>query len=152
MSQKNTDPVDRATLDGKAGGTVAGGTAGAVIGGLLGGGLTAGIAGVAGAAIGAAVGAMFDDREYAEVQPEFRHEWERGPYKESAAWDQASSAYQHGWDNGHRPEYRGRSWDEVRPELETSWAGAGSWSDWEPLARRAWERRSSGKGSTDAPA
>lgn len=143
MAQKKSDDVDRATVDAKAGGTAAGGTAGAVIGGIVGGPVGAGIGAVAGSAIGGALGAVMDDRDYKAVEPEFRHEWERGPYKDSTTWDQASGAYQYGWDRCARPEYQGRSWDDARADLQKDWTGSGSWSEWEPMARTAWERRSS---------
>lgn len=140
-----TDQVDHAKVDGKAGGTAAGGTAGAIIGGVVGGPVGAGIGAVVGSALGGVAGALIDDRAYHEVAPEFRHEWERGPYKESTTWDEASSAYQYGWDSHTHPEYQGRTWDEVGPRLGQTWSGPGSWGDWEPLARTAWERRASGK-------
>ncbi len=143
--EKPADQVDRATLDAKAGGTAVGGTAGAIIGGAVGGPVGAGVGAVVGAALGGAAGAMIDDRDYQAVEPEFREAWERGSYKESTSWDEASSAYQYGWDSHTNAEYQGRAWDEVGPRLGQNWSGKGSWTDWEPLARTAWERRAAGK-------
>ena len=140
-SKKTTDHVDRATVDAKAGGVAAGGTAGALIGAAVGGPIGAGVGGVVGSAVGGAAGAMMDDRDYRTVEPEFRHDWERGPYKASTSWDQAASAYQYGWDTAARPEYHGRSWDEVSADLGKNWSGKGNWADWEPMARSAWDRR-----------
>ena len=62
-----------------------------MIGAAVGGPVGAGIGAVAGAAIGGAAGAAVDDRDYSAVEPEFRHEWERGPYKASSSWDDASA-------------------------------------------------------------
>lgn len=145
MAAKKTghvdDQVDRARVDAKAGGAAVGGTAGAVIGGAVGGPVGAAVGAVAGAAIGGGAGVAVDDRDYKAVEPEFRHEWERGPYKASTSWDDASAAYQSGWDVHSKAEYKGRSWDEVRPHLEKGWKGKTSWSAFEPLARTGWERR-----------
>ncbi|GAC1465545.1 MAG: hypothetical protein NVSMB9_05280 [Isosphaeraceae bacterium] len=144
MDRKTNEDVDKATLDGKAGGTAVGGSIGAVVGGLVGGPVGAGIGAVAGASLGGAAGATFDDRDYQAVEPEFRDLWERGPYKASTSWDAASSAYQYGWDSHSRSEYQGRSWEEVSPQLASGWSGHGTWDDWEPLARSAWEKRRDG--------
>ncbi len=146
-SKKTTDHegVDRATVDAKAGGTAAGGTAGALIGAAVGGPVGAGIGAVAGAAMGGAAGVAVDDHDYSSVEPHFRQEWERGPYKASSSWDDASTAYRHGWESHSRPEHKGRSWDQVKPHLEKSWSGTGSFKDYEPLARSAWEKRATSK-------
>jgi hypothetical protein len=138
------DPVDRARVDAKAGGTAAGGTAGALIGAAVGGPVGAAVGAVAGAAIRGAVGVALDNRDYTEVEPDFRLEWERGPYKASSSWEDASAAYQHGWESRARPEFLGRSWDEVRPHIEKNWSGKGAFSDYEPLARTGWDRRAVG--------
>lgn len=148
MATKKTtehEGVDRATVDAKAGGTAAGGTAGALIGAAVGGPVGAGVGAVAGAVIGGAAGAAVDDRDYTAVEPEFRQEWERGPYKASSSWDDASTAYRHGWESHTRPEHKGRSWDEVKPHVEKNWAGKAPFKDYEPLARSGWEKRAACK-------
>ena len=147
MSSKQTtggehhEGVDRATVDAKAGGAAAGGTAGALIGAAVGGPVGAGVGAVAGAAIGGAAGVAVDDRDYTDVEHEFRHDWERGPYKASSSWDEASTAYKHGWESHSKPELKGRAWDEVRPHVEKNWTGKSAFKDYEPLARSAWEKR-----------
>jgi Heat induced stress protein YflT len=123
-----------------AGGAVTGGLTGAVVGGVAGGpaGAAAGalIGGVAGAGVGAAI-------DFTEVEPEFRREWETGPDRGRSTWEQAAPAYRYGWESYDRPEYRGRAWDEVRPELERGWREPAAWSQYEPMIRRGWERRTS---------
>jgi len=137
VTSKN-ETVDRAEVDSKAGGTAVGGTAGAVIGGMGGGPIGAGIGAVVGSAVGGGAAAMMD---YDSAEPEFRHEWERGPYKASTSWDDASSAYRYGWESYDRPEYRGRSWDDVHTHLKGGWSGKANWSEYEPMIRSAWDRR-----------
>ncbi len=142
------ETIDRATVDAKAGGTAVGGTAGALIGAAVGGPIGAGVGAVIGSAAGGAAGAAVDERDYTDVEPDFRLDWERGPYyKESSSWDDASAAYRHGWEGHGHPEHRGRSWHEVRPHLERNWSGKGSFEEYEPLARTGWERRAAAQGN-----
>ncbi len=141
MSARKTDETrDKATVDAKAGGTMAGGAAGAVIGGVVGGPVGAGIGGVVGSAIGGAAGSALD---YNSAEPEFRNEWERVHHKagSTATWEDASSAYRYGWESHDRTEYQGRTWDEVHPHLQQGWTGQGNWTEYEPLVRSAWDRR-----------
>lgn len=135
---KTTDTFDKAKVDAPAGGTMAGGVAGAIIGAAVAGPAGAGVGGVVGSAVGGAVGVALD---YRSVEPAFRDEWERGPYKASTSWDEASSAYQYGWENYDRPEYTGRSWGDVRGQLQKGWTGKTRWSEYEPMVRSAWDRR-----------
>ena len=132
--------IDRAVVDEKASGVLLGGTTGALAGGLVAGPVGAGIGAVVGSMVGG-VAAAFDDLDYRQVEPEFRLDWERGPYRESSAWDEASAAYQHGWDRFDRPAYRGRSWDDAAPDLRAEWTGPGTWEEYAPMVRDAWERR-----------
>ena len=95
-----------------------------------------------GSAIGGAAGAAFD---YNEAEPEFRSHWELTHHKAGSheTWEEASSAYRYGWESHDRPEYQNRSWDEVHPHLQKGWTGTRQWSEYEPLVREAWDRRSS---------
>jgi phage tail tape-measure protein len=136
--RKDVDGVDKAKVDAAAGGTMAGGTAGALIGAAVGGPAGAGIGGVVGSAVGGAAGAAFD---YSSAEPELRDEWERGPYKASSTWDEASSAYRYGWESYDRPEHRDRTWQEVREPLRKGWPHTTPWDDYEPMVRSAWDRR-----------
>src|SRR4051794_12127915 len=131
--------IDKANVDAKAGGAAAGGTAGALIGNVVGGPLGAGVGGVVGTAVGGALGVALD---YMSAEPVFRDEWERGPYKESSAWDEASAAYRYGWESFNQPEYQGRPWDEVSSDLKSRWSGTTRWEDYAPMVRSAWDRRS----------
>ncbi len=141
MAARKTDKDhgDQAKVDTTVAGTAGGGTAGAVVGGAVGDPIGAGVGAVAGSALGGGAGAAYDNYDAAE--PEFRHEWERGPSKESTAWDQASAAYRYGWESHDKPEYKGRSWDEVHTHLKQNWPGKGDWSQYETFVRSAWDRR-----------
>lgn len=139
--RKPADDVDKAAVDAAAGGTMAGGTAGALLGAAVAGPVGAGVGGVIGSAVGGAAGAALD---YKSAEPVFRDEWERGPYKHSSSWDDASAAYQYGWESYDRPEYRDRTWQDVRDPLRTGWTRQAPWDDYEPMVRSAWDRRARG--------
>ena len=142
MSEKEKEKekdVDQASLDATAAGAATGGTAGAVIGAAMAGPVGAGLGAVVGTAAGGGLGALLD---YRSAEPVFRDEWERGPYKESTSWDEASAAYRYGWENFDRPEYQGRSWSDVHSDLKSRWSGTTRWEDYEPMVQSAWERRS----------
>jgi len=93
----------------------------------------AGVGGVVGTAVGGALGAVLD---YMSAEPVFRDEWERGPYKESSTWDEASAAYRYGWER-----FDGRPWGEAHSDLKGHWSGTSPWEDYEPMVRSAWDRR-----------
>jgi hypothetical protein len=136
--------VGEATAAGGLTGCLAGAAIGAAAGGPAGAAAGAIVGGTAGAGIGAAI-------DFSEVEPEFRSEWEAGPDRDRYRWEQAAPAYRYGWEGFDRPEYRSRSWDEVRPDLERGWREPGPWSEYEPLVRRGWERRATYRGRTATP-
>jgi len=94
----------------------------------------AGVGALAGSAAGGAI-------DYASHEPEFRREYESSSKKGVYKWEDVSPAYRYAWESYDRPEYRGRAWDEARAGLQKGWSGGGRWSDYEPYARNAWERR-----------
>ncbi|MDR3636222.1 MAG: hypothetical protein P4L84_20640 [Isosphaeraceae bacterium] len=128
------------------GAILAGGATGAVVGMAIGG----LVSGPMGAAIGVALGALSGGLagaaiDYNDVEPHFREEWEHGPHSDRFDWNQSSAAYRYGWESAGEPEFLGRSWRDVRPDLERRWPGGPAWNDIEPLVRTAWDRRTRGE-------
>src|SRR5262245_20142397 len=104
---------DTSDIVAPVGGAAAGMASGAAIGAVAGGPVGA----VAGAAIGGVVGgALGAAATYTEAEPYFREHWEKGPYRENTTWEQASPAYRYGFESFEKPEYKGKSYDEVRSE------------------------------------
>ncbi len=118
----------------------AGGPVGTVIGGIAGaiGGWWAGHA-VADAAQGYTVG---DDAVY-------RNHYENSPNRlADRDYESVSPAYQLGHIAAQNPDYRGRPFDQVEPDLERGWISAaskghGDWHSVRGYARDAYERSSS---------
>lgn len=122
-------------LGGIAGGAFAGGAVGGVAGATIVGAATGSIAGgPLGTAVGAAVGAIagsvaggISGKAVAErINPAheddyWRHEFPRRPYAIASkfGWTDFDRAYRFGYQ--HYPEYHGRRFDEVEPELARRW-------------------------------
>ena len=67
------------------------------------------------------------------VQDELRARWGAppgGPF-----WDEIESAVRFGWEAAQRPEFRGRTWEEVEPDLQQHWYQPQS-----PSEEMAWDQ------------
>ncbi len=139
----DTDGDDAQEAATTTGGAVAGGTAGAAIGTAVAGPVGTAVGAAVGGTIGAVTGrgaAEFDDKT-------FRNEYQNSQYRDRYTWDQARPAYEYGW-TSYRPEYQGRSWNDVRSDYERNWKGQGRFADYEPMIRTAYERRANFRGAT----
>jgi hypothetical protein len=143
------------TTDKKAAGTgaVVGGVAGGVTGGIAAGAAIGGMTGPVGAAVGAAVGAVAGalagkaiNVDPAEEDTYWRANYANRPYVTSGStYDDYGPAYRHGVDAYSR--YKGRSFDEVEPDLSRDWSTTKGQSklEWEHAkhaTRDAWQRLS----------
>jgi hypothetical protein len=125
-------------------GAAAGGAGGAVIGAVLG---TA-VGGPIGAAIGVAVGTLAGSAtgyaiDFDAQEPEFRKQHESDPANARHPFEQAAPAYRYGWESHDRPEYQGKAYDQVRPDLQSAWTGQGDYAAFEPYVKTAWQQRAS---------
>ena len=67
-------------------------------------------------------------------------------YGGMTGFEEYEPAYRYGWDSGSSGRYRGRSWDDVEPDLrsdfERRYPEGGSWERFKAAVRRGWERTS----------
>lgn len=66
-------------------------------------------------------------------------------YGGATGFDEYEPAYRYGWDTGSSGRYRGRSWNEIEPELRSDWERRypdGGWERFKAAVRRGWERTS----------
>jgi len=130
-----------------AGGAAAGAATGAVIGTFAG-----PIGTAVGTAIGTAVGAIaggYAGKEVAEsINPTEEDAYWRAKYRErpyvapDSDYELYQGAYQYGWES--RQQYQGRSWDDVKADLELGWAKTKhgtrmTWDHAKQAVRDAWE-------------
>jgi len=124
------------------GSLVMGGGSGALLGGMMG--LVFG--GPVGMAVGGTLGTLGGAMLAKEIssdwhEPAFQAHHESFTPQGGHPWEHARPAYRFGWDAHDRPETEGKSWSEVRPELEQAWQGPGSFTEYEPYIKEGWERR-----------
>jgi hypothetical protein len=67
-------------------------------------------------------------------------------YGGTTGFDEYEPAYRYGWDTGSSERYRGRSWNEIEPDLRSDWERrypeGGAWDRFKAAVRRGWERTS----------
>jgi len=107
---------------------------GATVGGMAAGAAAGALGGPVGAAVGAVVGAFaggYGGKAVAEsidptVEEAFwRETYSSRPYYDSQiTYDEYAPAYRQGWES--RQHFRGRSFDEIEPELARTWTNARS--------------------------
>ena len=149
-----------------AAGGAAGGAAGAVAGAAAGT-LTLGPIGtIIGALVGmvgggwAGLAAAELPGPSAEDEASFReHHGSSGAHLSGVTYDRAQPAYHLGYAAAHNPDYRGRTFDDVEPDLRRGWgddvrAQHGEWTTARDYVRVAYERRMRREGAqpvTSAP-
>lgn len=108
-------------------GVAAGGAGGAATGAAIGGAVGGPVGAVVGGAIGAVAGGLAG-KGVAEVldptveEAYWREEYQNRPYyKNGTAYETYQPYYQYGYESATRPEFRGRKYEDVEPQLESDW-------------------------------
>jgi hypothetical protein len=86
----------------------------------------------------------------AAVDPTIEREYwnenfrDRPYYRPGREYSQYEPAYRLGWEAAQRPEYQGKQFDDLEPELQRSWSvdlgAADPWTDARDATRDAWLR------------
>jgi hypothetical protein len=146
----STVPADAAkrSAAGMAAGTAAGAAAGATAGTLIAGPIGTIIGGIAGAVGGwwAGQGAANAAQSYTEEdERRYRALFESTPNRPAdRSYDDFRTAYQLGYIARHNPNFTGRPFDEIEPELQRGWsdelrARYGEWTGMRGYVRAAYE-------------
>lgn len=134
MSERNDNLPDAADHVGEAAGGITGAIAGAAIGATAGplGSLLGGVAG--------AIGGWWSGRALAEAAEDFTEADEQylrehaSPQSETTYDDGARGAYYLGVVAAANPEYAGRDFADIEPELSRGWKkGAPTYGDWDAV-------------------
>ncbi|MBV9170538.1 MAG: YsnF/AvaK domain-containing protein [Chloroflexi bacterium] len=56
-----------------------------------------------------------------EAMPQYRQRWQQRAGRSGGRWEDAEPAYRYGHGLRGRPEYKGRSWTEVEPQVRQGW-------------------------------
>ena len=134
VKKKGLDPTPDSNPDpitGEEGshpvGVAAGGTGGAAAGAAIGGAVGGPIGAAVGAAVGAVGGGLAGKGVAEAVNPTveesyWRQEYKNRPYyKKGTEFDTYHPYYRYGWEAATRPEFSGRSYEDVERQLETEW-------------------------------
>lgn len=108
---------------GVAGGGTGGAAVGAAIGAAVGGPVGALVGGAVGAVAGGAAGKGAAEMvNPTEEEGYWRNEYRTRPYvKEGADFNHYQPAYRYGWESASKPNYMGRRFEDVEPDLESNW-------------------------------
>ena len=78
--------------------------------------------------------------------PRFRSTWQTRYGSSGERWEDYEPSYRYGHELRSRPEYRGRSWTEVEPQLERDWTQRNPSTPWaraRESVRDTWENATS---------
>jgi uncharacterized protein (TIGR02271 family) len=78
-----------------------------------------------------------------EAMPRYRSQWQQRFGGGGNRWEDDEPAYRYGWEMRNKPAYRGRSWNEVEPEVQRDWSTRHPQTPWDRARegiRDAWER------------
>ncbi|MBV9322955.1 MAG: YsnF/AvaK domain-containing protein [Chloroflexi bacterium] len=65
-----------------------------------------------------------------QAMPTYRQEWQQRYGSAGGRWEDYEPAYRYGYELRNRPEYRGRAWTEVEPELQRDWTQRNPTTPW----------------------
>lgn len=158
MTKKTTDETPDSNRDpitgepgahplGVAGGGAGGAAAGAAIGAAVGGPVGALIGGAMGAVAGGTAGkGVAEMVNPTEEESYWRNEYRTRPYyKTGHDYDYYQPAYRYGWESATKPNYMGRRFEDVEPDLAREWTDyrgthRGEWQDVRDAARDSYSR------------
>jgi len=146
----NPDPITGepgAHPFGVAGGGAGGAAAGAAIGGAVGGPVGALVGGAIGAVAGGAAGkGAAEAVNPTEEDTYWSKEYKTRPYyKNGLEYNHYQPAYKYGWETATKPNYAGRNFDEVEPDLRSNWntyrgTNKAEWDDVRMATRDSYDR------------
>jgi uncharacterized protein (TIGR02271 family) len=73
-----------------------------------------------------------------EVMPGYRERWQQRVGPSGARWEDYEPGYRYGYELRSRPEYRGRQWADVEPQVERDWTQRNPSTPWERV-RDTWD-------------
>ena len=85
-----------------------------------------------------------DVRGWDDAMPRYRQRWQERHGTAGGRWEEHEPAYRYGYALRNRPEYRGRSWSQVEPDLRRDWETRNPNTPWDRAResiRETWEDR-----------
>lgn len=86
-------------------------------------------------------------RDFTDYASDFRNDYNSYYANRGRDYSYYEPGYRYGYDLANNPDYRGRNWSEIEPEVRRDWQRAhpnDAWDDFKDSVRRAWERVTAG--------
>jgi len=80
--------------------------------------------------------------KWGQAMPGYRERWQQRYANTGERWEDAEPAYRYGYDMRNQPQYRGRVWSDVEPEIRRDWTQRHPQTPWERAkesVRETWE-------------
>ena len=85
-------------------------------------------------------------RGWDEAMPAYRQRWQQRHGGSGGRWEEHEPSYRYGYEMRSRPEYRGRSFDDVEPSVRSDWERRHPDTPWDrarDTVRETWEETTS---------
>jgi uncharacterized protein (TIGR02271 family) len=89
---------------------------------------------------------MRGDGSWEQAMPSYRQRWQQRFGSSGGRWEDYEPGYRYGHELHSRPEYRGRNWTEVEPQLQRDWTQRNPSKPWDRVresVRDTWENATS---------
>jgi len=76
------------------------------------------------------------------AMPTYRQRWQQRFGSNGSRWEDYEPGYRYGYELRNRPEYQGRQWADIEPEVQRDWTGRNPTSPWDRVresVRETWE-------------
>jgi uncharacterized protein (TIGR02271 family) len=77
------------------------------------------------------VGTAGATNDWDQAMPAYRQRWQQRNAATDERWEDAEPSYRYGHEMRNQPQYRGRSWSEVEPEMQRDWSQRHPQTPWE---------------------
>lgn len=78
--------------------------------------------------------------------PTYRQRWQQRSGSAGGRWEDYEPGYRYGYELRSRPEYRGRQWSQLEPDLERDWTQRNPTTPWSRVrdsVRESWDNTTS---------
>jgi len=86
--------------------------------------------------------ATTDRRGWDQVMPAYRQRWQERSAASGGRWEDYEPGYRYGYEQWSRPEYRGRGWNDLEPDLQRDWSAKNPTTPWDRVresVRETWD-------------
>jgi uncharacterized protein (TIGR02271 family) len=81
-------------------------------------------------------------RSFDTFEPDFRNNFQSTYANQGLTYEQFTPVYQYGYDLANDPQYRGRDWTTIEPDIRRNWEAhqPGTWNKFKGAIRYSWDQ------------